>query len=129
MIKGEAKFTTKFSHWAKRNIAPPCVFEIKETKKDYLPFSAVRSHQKSWLLASTRTEGVTWKIPDAGASAKPLDVIMVGNMMSFVVINYPKGFVVINAIHFFREEEESKRKSLTYERAKEISLWKARSLR
>lgn len=128
MQKREAAFTTRFQKWARKNLPAPAVFEVKQTTKDCIPFSSVRSHQKAWLLAAMSEVPACWKIPDVGAAHKPFDVIMVGVMDAYVVIQYPDGFVVIGADRFFDEEEKSARKSLTYERAKRIAAYCSDSL-
>ena len=97
------------------------MFEIKYVHGDSMPFSAVRPHQKSWLLAAMGERPVCWKIPDVGAHFKPFDVFMVGVMDAYVVIRYASGFVAIGADRFFDEEKSGT--SLKYDRAMKISAF------
>lgn len=123
--ESEASFTTRFNKWAQRNLPAPCVFEVKVTKTDRIPFSAIRPHQKSWLLAACAgVRPVCWKIPDVGASYKPFDVFMVGNMDAYVVIRFLSGITVIGAERFFAEPGTS----ITLDRAKRIAAWSGDSL-
>jgi hypothetical protein len=124
----ESGFTTKFEKWARRTVPAPAVFEVKYSKTDTMPYSAIRTHQKAWLLASMGERGVTWKIPDAGIAHKPFDVLMVGFMDAYVVIKFKSGYVVVGADTFFEHEEKSKRASITYPEAKKIATWSGDSL-
>lgn len=128
MQKREAAFTTKFEKWARKNIPAPAVFEIKQTTTDSLPFSAVRKHQRAWLTVAMSEKPACWKIPDVGSSFKPFDVLMVGVMDAYVVIQYPQGWCAIGADRFFEAEAKNARKSLTYAEAKRISAYCGDSL-
>lgn len=117
-MKREAKFQITFNHWLKDILKqvfvfklPDCGFqnpfdvfsvsvdgkfsawELKQTQKDYLPFSAVMPHQ--------------------------LDALCI--VKGTVVIKYPEFFCLIYVDTFIKERNSSDRKSLTSERAKEIA--------
>ena len=119
MPKLEAKHQTRFNHWCKNVFKRTAAFELKQTQTDSLPFSSVQPHQIDALLAVR--EGVfVWKIPDAGYQ-NPYDSFCMVNEQAYVVIFYPKSFELIPINNFLFEKEKSKRKSLTYERARAIS--------
>jgi len=118
-MKLEAKHQTKFNHWVKNVFKKTAAFELKQTKENSIPFSAVVPHQVDALLAVR--EGVfNWKIPDAGYQ-NPFDSFCMVNERAYVVLFYPKSFELIPIQGFILERERSKRKSLTWERAREIS--------
>ena len=115
----EAKCQTKFNHWVKNVFKKTAAFELKQTQTDSIPFSDVKPHQVDALLA-VREGNFVWKIPDAGFQ-NPFDSFSMYNEQAFVVIFYPKSFELIPINGFLLERERSKRKSLTYERARAIS--------
>jgi len=115
----EAKCQTKFNHWVKNVFKKTAAFELKQTQTDSLPFSDVKPHQVDALLA-VREGNFVWKIPDAGFQ-NPFDSFSMYNEQAYVVIFFKKSFEMIPITGFVLERERSKRKSLTYERAKEIS--------
>lgn len=121
MKKNEASFTTKFSHWARHNLRAPAMVEVKHAKDKALPFSAVKDHQRAWLLAGIGVDTKPYKISDESAGFKPCDLVLFGLMDAWVVVKYPKSFVVIDIEKFLEEEKQSDRKSLTEERAGEIA--------
>lgn len=124
MKKLEASFTTKFNSWAKHNLRPPAMIEVKHTHgKDYISFSSVKSHQKAWLKAGIGADAKPYKISDQSQGHKPCDVVLFGLMDAWVVIKYPNCFVVIDVERFLKEEKMSKRKSLTEKRAKKIAAY------
>ena len=117
-MKHEAKFNTQFNHWLKDKQKHIFVFkipdvgyqnpfdcfsvdkfqefwawELKQSQTDSLPFSAVVPHQRNALL-----------IVDG-----------------YVVIKFKSGVAIIPIDAFLLEEKRSKRKSLTWERANELS--------
>lgn len=117
--KREANWTTTvFRKWCEEK-GITAVFEIKYTKKDYIAFSDVKDHQKQALL-KVRYGAFVYKIPDMGERA-PFDLFSFNKAPAYVVIRYPKGVAVIPIDVFLLEEKRSKRKSLTYGRAMELS--------
>lgn len=115
----EKNFQTKFSHWLKNVYKRTGAFELKQTKTNSLPFNAVVEHQREALLA-VRTSTLVYKIPDVGFQ-NPFDCVSLTQQPAYVVIKYPKGVAIIPIGIFIMEEARSKRKSLTWERAKQLS--------
>ena len=111
------------------------VFELKLCKDNALPFNAVKEHQRIALLNVSGDTGFFYKIPDspifAGSKTrfsglKPFDCFALSNIPAYVVICFYtprkyKRFFYILIRDFLDEEMFSCRKSLTMERAKEIS--------
>ncbi len=122
-MKREAKFTLQFRHWLKANPMHSGAFELKHTSKDSIPFSDVREHQINALQAVKSKGGYLYKAPDDSRGAKPFDLFYLRDSHAWVVIKYPKCFVIINVDHFVMEAKKSKRRSLTSARAKDIA-WK-----
>lgn len=123
MIKREAQFGQTFRHWLKANpraFNASCAFELKQTTTNSISFSDVQEHQLDALFASG--SGLLYKIPDDSRGIKPFDMVYLCNAPGYVVIRYPDSFHVISVYRFIAEKETSKRKSLTSERAREISL-------
>ena len=124
MIKREANFTVQFRHWLMANPMYSAAFELKQTTTDSIPFSDVKEHQLEALLTVKHgKKGLLYKAPDDSRSIKPFDLFYLNNTGAYVVIKYPKGFVIIDINDFIQEKEQSKRKSLTWQRAKEIALF------
>ena len=121
MKKREADFGKMFRHWVKSQPQlPSAAFELKQTTLNYISFSALQEHQEHALLAAS-TSGILFKLPDDSRGVKPFDYFYLKRAPAFVVIKYPQGFEGISIEIFILEREKSARKSLTYERAKEIS--------
>ena len=97
MKKAEALFTAKFRIWAKKHMHTGA-FEIKHTRgKDYFNMRELYEHQRMALLAADSKEGFAYKIPDDGRAFKPFDMIVFKESDAWVVIAYPKEFVIIEA--------------------------------
>lgn len=123
MKKREADFGTLFRHWLKANPMISGAFELKQVRANAIPFSAVKEHQLDALLAVKSKQGILYKAPDDSRGVKPFDFFYLRNALSFVVIKYPKFFVLIEPEDFIKERDIlSKRKSLTSARAKAISV-------
>lgn len=124
MKKREANFGKRFRAWVKAQTdLPSSAFELKQTTKNYISFSALQEHQEYALLAACGP-GLLYKAPDDSCGVKPFDFFYIKRASAFVVIKYPKGFEVIEIQNFITERERSgKRKSLTYERAQAISTY------
>ena len=118
-MKKEAKLQTKFNQWL-RTKQISCAFELKQCDLS-LPFKNVVDHQRDALL-KVRHGTLVYKIVDCGYQ-NPFDGISLTNMPAYVVIYYKKSrkFYLIDIDTFLLEEKRSKRKSLTWARAKEIS--------
>ena len=122
MIKREANFGLLFRHWLKKEPMISAAFELKQTRTNSLPFSAVKEHQIDALCAAASRSGVLYKIPDDSAGIKPFDYCFLKHSLAFVVIRYPRFFCLIEVDAFLNEmERDKKRKSLSSERAKAIS--------
>lgn len=92
----EAAFTTKFRLWVKRNM-PTAAYEIKHTR-GLLEFQCreLREHQYySLLAANSDSLPLVYKIPDDGRAHKPFDMVSLAKVPAYVVICYPKRFVMI----------------------------------
>lgn len=123
-IKREAKFTQLFRHWLKANtnkFGSSVAFELKQTTSNRIPFSDIQEHQINALLASRGRGGLLYKAPDDSRGIKPFDLFFLKNAAAFVVIRYPNCFTIIEVATFKAEQLLSKRRSLTSERAREIS--------
>lgn len=122
MKKREADFGILFRSWLKANPMFSGAFELKQTTGNSIPFSSVAEHQIDALLAARSDKGILYKAPDDSRGIKPFDYFYLRNTPSFVVIKYPKHFDIIGVDTFLLEKERSKRKSLTADRAKAISV-------
>lgn len=118
-MKREANFQTTFNHWVKEVYKKTAVFELKQTTGNSIPFSAVQYHQSRALIAAK--EGVlSYKIPDCGYQ-NPFDSFCLAGVPAFVVVKFPGFFCLIDIGVWLREDFQSKRRSLTAHRAKELS--------
>ena len=125
MNKQEQKAQTQFNHYVKevflKTNSGGFAFELKHSRgKDYISFSEIKEHQINALSAVTGS-GLVYKLSDSSLGQKPFDSIAFKNCQAFLVCFYPKSFELIPINNFIFEMERSKRKSLTYERAKAIS--------
>lgn len=126
MIKKEAKFTALFRHWVLwgKNSAAlgSSVFELKQTQTNSIAFSDVKEHQIDALMAvKHNSKGLLYKAPDDSRGIKPCDMFYVKQGGAYVVIRYPKFFVLIDIDVFNTEKTMNKRKSLTADDAKRIA--------
>jgi len=118
-MKLEAKWQTVFNSYVREKKLYG-YFELKQTKKDSIPFNSVEDHQIEGLLAA-KSNGFVWKLSDADMRTKPFDSFNTMPAPSFVVIKFPDGFYIIPVDRFVLEKEISERESLTVDRAKELS--------
>lgn len=118
-MKREAKFGTVFRHWLKARPGYSAAYELKQTRTNSLAFSAVQEHQLLGLKAA-KGEGILYKAPDDSAGHKPFDFFYLRHAYAYVVIKYPKCFVLIDVETFIYEKTISGRKSLTSQRAREL---------
>jgi hypothetical protein len=95
-------------------------FELKYAKDELFYYDSFEPHQISSLLA-LQDNGLIWKISDTDPRLKPCDSFSVPPLTAYVVIKYPKAFVMITVNNFIHARDRSKRKSLTYEQALEIA--------
>lgn len=96
MQKQESKFAIKFRHWLMANPMATGAFEIKDTRgKKAFPLREWKEEQRNYAEAIKyskkgvliRTEGV------AGLH----DYVYLRNAYSWVVINYPEGFCIVDS--------------------------------
>jgi hypothetical protein len=118
----EATSSIDLKHIVERCKPETCSLEEKHTRgKDYLLYSEVKPEQIAFALSISSDKGA-W-IRTLGQQGEP-DHVWLKNEPAFIVIKYPKGIVWITIGNFLFEKEKSKRKSLTWERAKEIATKK-----
>ncbi len=119
----EADFQTKYNRWVKNVYKKTHAFELKITKTNSIPFSAVKDHQIRWLYA-VKHGVVPYKIADVGYDQKPFDgFAMAGEEAVICIMFYTRGtreFYMIDIDVFMTEMRDSVRRSLTEERAREI---------
>ncbi len=115
----EKDFQSIFSKWIKINYKKSAVFELKLTHSNSIPFSAVVPHQID-ALWNTKHRHIAYKLPDVGYQ-NPYDCIFLKQIPAFVVIKYPSFFCLIDIDIWIEESNISKRRSLTSERARELS--------
>lgn len=118
--KREARWTTIiFRKWLEKK-GITAVFEIKFSTKDSIAFDAIKEHQ-IWNLLKVRHQTFVYKIPDMGERS-PFDIFSMKEMPAYIVIKYPKGVAIISVDIWCLESSRSKRRSLTFERAKSLSV-------
>lgn len=115
----ETDFGLRLKKWMLKNPMFSCSLETKQTTTNSIPFSAVEDEQLAWGMAIRSDKGAMVRV--IGISGQP-DYIWCRNMPSFIVIKYPDFFCIISVVTFIQEKEQSKRKSLTADRAKEIAI-------
>jgi hypothetical protein len=120
-MKREASKTPFFEKWLRLKKFY-CYWEVKQTTTDSIAFSSVPEHQIDSLLAQ-QDSGLLWKHSDSDMRTKPCDGQFTPPLPAVVVIKYPKEYCVISINNFIFERDHSKRKSLTVERAREISTY------
>jgi len=120
MQNKESKFGLRVRAWLMANPQYACAIETKDTRdKDLFYFRewGIEQEQNAEAIMHGK-KGVL--IRTDGVKGLP-DYVYLKNTVYFVTIKYPKGFVFISADAMKWEMENSKRKSLTWERAKDIS--------
>lgn len=115
----EADFGLEFRKWVEKELPATAGFEHKTTSgKNYLPFAAVKPLQIG-VGMKIKGKGILIRV-QSGTSGAP-DYIWLRKENSFIVIDYPKGFAIIDVIVFHNEAEGSIARSLTWERACDIA--------
>ena len=120
----EKDFQSLFTVWAKRNWKKSAAFELKLTKLKSMPFNKVERHQLI-ALYDAKYLSMFHKISDMSVGYKPFDCFCLAGAEAYVVVMYYKKgdrkyCYLIDVTAFRAEEQKSKRKSLTEERAGEI---------
>ena len=83
--KCEARVTPKVIDWFDKNYSGDWFIEIKATKTNTIPKSAVKDHQLQALLAVRSKKGLKHKLSDAGRVRQPFDAFGVYEKDSYVV--------------------------------------------
>lgn len=91
-------------------------YELKQTKKDSLPFSKIEIHQYDGLQA-TEKSGMTWKFSDDDGREKPCDCGNFPPLPSYIVIKFIDAFYMIRIEEIVKMREEGNI-SITREMAK-----------
>lgn len=118
--------TTLFLKYAKARINHSFVGEAKICKELSLPFSAVKPHQETSLYLAKHGY-FNHKISDYGVfDQKPFDLFQMVMQPAYVIIFFyqhrnDRRFVMITIDNWLQEKQKSERKSIIFERAKEIS--------
>ena len=116
--KQEADFGVFLRHWIDKNPQfKTCAIEIKHSRgKNRFNFSELKTEQIAYGLKIESNDGILIRIK--GFHGEP-DYIFMRNEPAFICIKYPKGFCIIDIKDWVKEKQNSK--SLTYERALELS--------
>lgn len=118
-MKQEAQFTTKIKSWLRDNVGTGA-FEIKHTRgEDAFPMRELTELQRDALVAVRSRTGLAFKIPDEGVSYRPFDLFVFKQAAAWVVICYPKSFVVIDISKLVKWTAPS----LHYNDAKGLASW------
>lgn len=83
--KREADITPRILDWFRDSYPYSVAIEIKVTKKNTIPRSALLPHQLKSLLDAQSGHGITHKISDIGRIRQPFDAFQLKNAHSFVV--------------------------------------------
>jgi len=116
--KQEADFGLKFREWWSKN-RQQGTFELKDSRgKSSIPFSCFEPEQETMANMARNPKGVLVRV--SVGTPGTADYIGLVNYPTWIVIRFPKAFYIISTGNFLFEKEQSKRKSLTEFRAKEI---------
>jgi hypothetical protein len=88
--KNEAKITPKILAYFQEKYPFSVALEIKTTKTNSIPRSALLPHQLNALIAVRSEKGLTYKIPDASHLRLPFDAFSLKQATSFVVACFQK---------------------------------------
>lgn len=119
----EKDFQTVFNRWVKHRTNYSAAYELKVTSTGSIPFSAVQEHQENALRVA-RHGTFSFKIPDCGFQ-NPFDSFVLQKTPAFIVVAFNdnrRDFIMIDIDAWTKERRNSKRKSLTEERAKKIGI-------
>lgn len=118
-MKHEAAFTTKVKSWLRDNVGTGA-YEIKHTRgEDSFPMRELTDLQRDALMAVRSRVGLAFKIPDEGVSYRPFDMFVFKQAAAWVVICYPKSFVLIDISKLVKWTAPS----LSYDDAKVMASW------
>lgn len=119
--KKEARFGLKMREWLEKHPIQSCQIETKQTPTDVISFSEVGQEQLAFLLSVKGPKGVL--VRNNEGIKGTADYNYSRQAGAWIVIKFKSGFHVIDVETFIKEKKESKRKSLTFKRAGEISTW------
>lgn len=124
-MKKEKDFGTMLRHYITafpEKFPMSCTFETKDTLgSDSISFSKVEQPQVDHAMAVRWGDKGCLIRVQAGNIGAP-DYAFYKNAPAFIVIKYPKMFCFIDIDTFLLEKEKSARKSLTGNRARQISI-------
>lgn len=116
----EADFGVQLKHHIEKTNPPTSSLEIKDTRgKNTFYYKELKPEQIAFALAISSDKGA-W-IRTLGLNGEP-DYVWLRNEPAYIIIKYPKFYCFITVGNFLHEKESNKRKSLTSERAKAISI-------
>ncbi len=93
MQKKEAKWQTRLNAYLREKQLYG-YYELKQTDKDYFPFSKIEQVQYDGLQA-TEKSGLVWKFSDVDSRPKPCDTVSIPPLPSYIVIKFPDAFYFI----------------------------------
>ena len=115
----EANFALQFRQWLRQNPRISCTFEIKDTRgKNHMNFGELTDVQRAYGMSIKSDKGTLIRVQ--GVAGEP-DYVYFRNAPAYVIIRYPSGWVMIDIETLIMEDKRSKRRSLTYARAKMLS--------
>lgn len=118
-MKREAKFQTTFNHFLKSSLKHIFVYKIPDGSFAQSPFDVFSVDQYNefyaWELKQTQTDSIPF------SAVKEHQITALEIVSGYVVIKYPDGVSIILVDTFVNESKRSKRRSLTYDRAMELS--------
>ena len=118
MQKREAHWQTLFNQYL-REKKPYGYYELKQTIKDYFPFSKIETVQYEGLQA-TEKDGLVWKLSDADMRPKPCDTLCIPPLPSYIVIHFVDGFYFIRIKDIVKMREDGKI-AITKDQAKDMA--------
>jgi hypothetical protein len=119
--KYEAHSSLDFKKWVIENLGYTASLEMKDSRgRNSIPFSEVKKEQIDYAVAISSDKGAWIRVE--GRNGEP-DYIWLKNTPAFIVIKYPSVFCAISIKDFLKEKKNSKRKSLTVEKALLISTF------
>ncbi len=116
--KLEAKWQMIWNQYLRESKIPG-FFELKQTSKNYFPFSQIEQHQYEGLQA-TEQNGLVWKLSDEDRRQKPCDAISIPPLPSYIVIKFPGAYYMIRIGEIVKLRDEGGI-SITVDKAKEIA--------
>lgn len=123
MQNRESRFGILLRHFFATGKQRTCLIEIKQTTTNSLPFDCFEPGQVEYLRAAKSPKGVL--IRNSDGYGVP-DYSYYRNEPAYVGVRFPGSFHLIDIDTFLLEQKRSKRKSLTAERAFEISTTSVR---